>query len=49
VFEMLPEAMATQEALGMAGSSTSMGTVLFLPGEAQKRYPHEERPKESGT
>jgi hypothetical protein len=49
--KVLPQAVASQEALGMAGSreATSLGNLLFLFGEAQRRHPLEERPKKQRT
>ena len=45
--KVLPQAVASQEALGMAGSreATDLGNLLFLFGEAQRRHSLEERPK----
>jgi hypothetical protein len=49
--KVLPQAMASQEALGMAGSRevTSLGNLLFLFGETQRRHSLEERPKKQRT
>ena len=49
--KVLPQAVAPQEALGMAGSreATFLGNLLFLFGETQRRYSLEEGPKKQRT
>ena len=49
--KVLPQAVASQETLGMAGSreATGLGNLLFLFVETQRRYLLEERPKKQRT
>jgi hypothetical protein len=51
VSEVLPQAMASPEALGMAAPREveTMGNLLLLPREAQGWYSLEERPEKQGT
>jgi len=49
--KVLPHAVASQEALGMAGSGEAacLGNLLFLSGETQRRHSLEERSKKQRT